>query len=270
MHTELVGPSPRIAVDVHGEGELVVFMHGIGGNRTNWATQLQCAGERFTAAAWDARGYGDSDDYEGALAFADFTADLCRVLDHFKAERAHLVGLSMGGRIAMHFALAHPQRVRSLTLADTHEGFTSFTPEKRREFVETRRAPLLAGAEPRDIAPTVARSLVGAQAPAAVLQLLIDSISALHKESYIKSLQATVDQVTVGDISLILAPTLFIVGTCDNLTPPSLSHQMAARINGATVVEIPGAGHLSNLEQPELFNAALMSFLTRVSRQSQP
>ena len=93
--------TPDLAADLAGDGPLLLMMHGIGGNRTNWRAQLPALSRHFSCVAWDARGYGDSDDYEGPLAFDDFVADVLRVLDHFGADRAHLLGLSMGGRIAM-------------------------------------------------------------------------------------------------------------------------------------------------------------------------
>jgi 3-oxoadipate enol-lactonase len=239
----------------------VIFLHGIGGNRTNWRAQLPAFAPHFQAVAWDARGYGASDDYDGPLAFDDFVTDLLRVIDWFKADRAHLAGLSMGGRIAMRFALLHPERVATLTLIDTHEGFESFTPEKRREFVDTRRAPLVSGKSPADIAPTVARSLAGPKAKPEHVQQLIESIGALHKESYLKSLEATVNQVTVGDISRIRAPAHFIVGADDPLTPVSLHHEMSAKMRGAPVSVIDDAGHLSNIEQPDRFNEVALAWL---------
>jgi 3-oxoadipate enol-lactonase len=127
--------------------------------------------------------------------------------------------------------------------------------------VETRRAPLVSGKTPADIAPTVARSLAGPKAKPEHVQQLIDSISALHRESYLKSLEATVKQVTVGDISQIRAPTHFIVGADDPLTPVSLHREMAAKIRGALVSVIADAGHLSNIEQADAFNGAALDWL---------
>ncbi|MDM0108067.1 alpha/beta fold hydrolase [Variovorax sp. J22R24] len=254
--------APSLAVDLAGEGPFALFMHGIGGNRGNWRAQLPAFAPHFACAAWDARGYGDSEDYEGALAFDDFVDDVLRVLDHFGVERAHLVGLSMGGRIAMRTALLHPERIATLTLLDTHEGFEAFTPAQRQAFVDSRRAPLLAGKEPADIADAVARSLVGPKATPAQLQQLVDSIAALHKASYIKSLQATVDQVVLGDITRIAAPAHFVVGADDRLTPPAMHYEMAAKIGGAPVTVLPDAGHLSNIENAEAFNRAAIEWLT--------
>ena len=261
MTPHIVPGTPRLACDLAGQGPFVLFMHGIGGNRTNWRANLPAFAPHFACAAWDARGYGASDDYEGELAFDDFVDDLRRVLDHFGVGRAHLVGLSMGGRIAMRTALLHPQRVATLTLLDTHEGFEAFTPEQRRDFVESRRAPLLAGKEPADIAEPVARSLVSPNAKPEHLQQLVDSITALHKLSYIKSLQATVAQVNLGDISQIRAPAHFVVGSEDRLTPVAMHHEMAAKLGGAPVTVLSGAGHLSNIEDAAGFNAAALAWL---------
>jgi len=263
--------APSLAVDLAGQGPFALFLHGIGGNRSNWRAQLPAFAPHFANAAWDARGYGGSDDYEGALAFDDFVGDVLRVLDHFGVERAHLIGLSMGGRIAMRTALLHPQRIATLTLLDTHEGFEAFTPEQRQAFVDSRRAPLLAGKEPADIADAVARSLVGPKATPAQLQQLVDSIAALHKASYIKSLQATVDQVVLGDISRIAAPAHFVVGADDRLTPPAMHHAMAAKMGGAPVSVLPDAGHLSNIENAEAFNQVALEWLApRASLGSTP
>jgi 3-oxoadipate enol-lactonase len=253
--------APGLEVDLAGQGPLLLFMHGIGGNRTNWRANLPALAPHFACVAWDARGYGGSDDYEGPLAFDDFVTDVLRVLDHFGAPRAHLLGLSMGGRIAMRTALLHPGRIATLTLVDTHEGFESFSPEQRQAFVDSRRAPLLAGKEPKDIAGPVARSLAGPKARPEHVQQLVDSIAALHKFSYIKSLEATVGQVTVGDISRIVAPAHFIVGADDPLTPVAMHHEMAVRMGGAPVSVVPDAGHLSNIENAAGFNAAALAWL---------
>src|SRR5262249_6313876 len=111
----MVPGAPQIAIEHIGGGPLLIFLHRLPGNRTNWREQLPVFARDFHAAAWDARGYGDSDDYEGPLDFGDFAHDLRRVLDHFGAARAHLVGLSMGGMIALDFITRYRDRVATLT-----------------------------------------------------------------------------------------------------------------------------------------------------------
>jgi 3-oxoadipate enol-lactonase len=254
-------PRPRIALDVEGEGPLLLFLHGIGGNRGNWRDQLPVFAPYFTAAAWDARGYGASDDYEGPLDFADFSADLLRVLDHFRAERAHLCGLSMGGRIALDFHDRHPERVASLTLCDTQPGLAQMPAEKRRDFIRLRQEPLRAGKSPAEMAPDVAKSLVSPRAVPGAYQRLVDSMAALHKESYLKTIEASFLYERVPALDAIRVPTHVVVGADDGLTPPELAKRMAASISGARLTVIPEAGHLTNLEQPERFNAAVLGFL---------
>ncbi|MBI3709696.1 MAG: alpha/beta fold hydrolase [Proteobacteria bacterium] len=237
-------------------------MHGIGGNRTNWHDQLPAFAARYHAAAWDARGYGLSDDYDGPLDYADFCADLVRVIDHFGARRAHLVGLSMGGLIAQDFYARHGDRVASLVLVDTRPGYEqAFDPRQRAEFLRLRLEPLKAGKEPKDIAPNVAKTLIGPKAPPAIFQRLVDSMTALHKESYIKALEARANWKRVFDPKTVTVPTLVVVGADDTLTPPPMAKSIADAIPGARLAVIPDAGHLSNIEQPAAFNRIVLEFL---------
>jgi 3-oxoadipate enol-lactonase len=228
-------------------------LHGIGGNRNHWLYQVNFFAQRFRAAAWDARGYGESDDYEGALDFQDFGADLLRVLDFLGEARAHLVGLSMGGRIARNFALRHPARVRTLTLANTSPGFDALSPAEVLRFVEERR----------NRTPDSLRRLLGRRAPPRAHEALLNSFHALSNESYLKTLEASVTQDRAAPLEKIAVPTLVITGDEDRVYPLELTRRMAQRIPGAELVVLEGCGHLSNLEQPERFNEVLLDFLER-------
>jgi 3-oxoadipate enol-lactonase len=259
--TDHIAGPPRIAVDHIGSGSLVVLMHGIGGNRSNWHDQLPEFGRYFHAVAWDARGYGDSDDYDGDLDFGDFGTDLARLLDHFNASRAHLVGLSMGGVIGLDFVSRWPDRVTTLTLCDSLPGFSHLSDEQRREFIRLRQEPLLAGKEPKDIAPAVAKSLLSKSPRPESFERLVASMSALHKESYLKTIASLANYTLVLELEAIRVPTHVVVGAEDTLTPPAASREMARRIPGARLTVIEGAGHLSNIERPEAFNSAVLGFL---------
>jgi 3-oxoadipate enol-lactonase len=260
---ERIGPAPHVAVEHIGQGEFVICMHGIGGNRRNWYDQLDVFASDFHAAAWDARGYGDSDDYDGPLNFADYANDLARVLDHFGVARAHVIGLSMGGRIAMDFASRFHDRLLTLTLCDTHKGFAGFSDEKKRAFIASRKEPLVNGKEPRDIAEPVARTLVGPKASKEAFEALVDSMSRLHKESYIKSIEASIMMDVRNDLGAIRVPTHVVVGNDDTLTTVAMAKEIAADIRGAELSVIPDAGHLANIENPAAFNAAVLGFLRR-------
>jgi len=225
--------TPRLACEVVGDGPAVVFLHGIGGGRDNWARQQHALQESFTTIAWDGRGYGESDDYDGPLEFGQFGDDLARLLDHHDIEQAHLVGLSMGARILMEFAPRYLDRVATLTLADCFYGFANaLSPEKQAEYIELRERPLLEGKTFADLAPRLVESLVSQNASADVRAELTASIERLRVDSYLKTLRA------------------------------SVTFDQADQL-GAELAIIDGAGHLSNLEAPDDFNAILAAFLQR-------
>jgi len=253
VETVFVGPAPRIALTVHGNGPLVLFLHGLGGNRHHWREQLPIFATRFKAVAWDARGYGESDDYEGSLKFEDFSADVLRVLDHFKQHKAHLVGLSLGGRIARNFALRHPERVAKLVLANTTPGFDALTPDEVKKFV----------AERRNRTPESMRALISRHARPGAYEDLLASFKALRQPSYLKTLEASATQDRAAPIERIRAPTLVVTSDEDRVYPPAIARDMVKRIPGARLAVISGAGHLSNLEQPGQFNEVVLRFLSQ-------
>jgi 3-oxoadipate enol-lactonase len=260
--TDFVPGKPRIAYDHQGTGEVVLFLHGIGGNRTNWRAQLQAFAPAYRAAAWDARGYGLSDDYDGPLDFGDFAKDIVRLLDHLEADTAHIVGLSMGGRIALDFVARYPGRVTTLTLSGTRASFAQRSPTEREEFLKLRKKPLVEeGKEPADIAPGVAKTLMGRRSTEAHFDQLVESIAALHKESYIKTIESSTYYDRSAALEKITVPTLLVYGGDDRLNRPELGREIAAQISDARFVEIPDAGHLCNIEAPVEFNDAILSFL---------
>lgn len=252
MQKIVVGPAPRLALSVAGEGRLLLFLHGLGGRRQNWDAQLAFFSKQFKAVAWDARGYGDSDDYDGPLQFSIFSEDILRVLEYFKTDKASLVGLSMGGRIARNFALHHPERVDRLVLANTSPGFGSLTPQEVHDFVERRR-----NADP----VAQAKLLVSPRAHPGAFDDLVASLGAVHRESYLKTVKASVAQDQAAPIERIQAPTLVVTSEDDRLYPPAIAQDMARRIPGARLAVIEGAGHLSNMEQPDRFNQVVLEFL---------
>ncbi len=175
------------------------------------------------------------------------------MLDYLKAQKAHVVGLSMGGRIARNFALQHPGRVRTLTLANTSPGFDALSAEEVERFVEERRNRRL---------DSLGR-LLGSRAQPQAHAALAASFEALRKASYLKTLEASVSQDRAAPLESLAVPTLVLAGDEDPVYPRALAQGMARRIPGAELVVLEGCGHLSNLEQPERFNDALLDFLSR-------
>lgn len=265
IRTRRVGPAPHIAVDHCGSGDLVLFLHGIGGNRSNWKRQLIALSEHFNAAAWDARGYGESDDYDGPFTSAVAAEDAIRVIDSFGSERAHLVGLSLGGRLCQEIYHRYPDRVLSLTLADTSPGLLhAMTLDEAQALLESRRRPLLDGGSPADTAAAVARTLVSARASAGAFEEIVASLSAVRPRSYLKVLDTLLEFDRQAELANIRVPVNVVVGADDCVAPPSVARELARAVGYAEMVVIPDAGHISNIDQPEAFNRCAMDFLMRV------
>jgi len=266
VDTVRIGPAPRLAADVAGDGDLLIFLHGVGGGRRNWTRQVATFGRRFTAVAIDLRGYGESDNYDAPLSFTDFADDVVRVIDHFGQRQAHVCGLSMGGRIALDLVRRYPNRVASLTLADTSAGSNETQDPARVEaFLAARRKPLLDGQTPAQLAPVLVETLIGPNATAEQRTELVASLAALHTDSYLKTLEAVTRFTDFPDFADIDVPVQVITGSEDRVAPPHIARAMAEAIPGARFAEIAGAGHISNVEAPDAFDAILDAFLREVA-----
>lgn len=257
----IVPGEPRIAVDVAGSGQLVVFLHGIGGNRANWTAQVAHLSDRYTAVAWDARGYGDSGGM--VTGFHDFADDLVCVIRHFVGP-AHLVGLSMGGRIALDFWARAPELVRSLTLADCSAGSAvTASPERVEAFLAMRRKPLIEqGKTPADIASEIVAGIAGPNITEAQREVLLDSHRRLKTTAYLATLETVTRYTAFPDFATVTVPVQIIVGAEDRIATPAYAAEMAAQFPDARLAVIPHAGHVSNIEAPAAFNAILDAFLS--------
>lgn len=262
--THLVNSRPQIHFSKLGNGPPIVFLHGIGGNRTNWVNQQLAMADTFTTLAWDARGYGKSDDYMGPLDFHDFSQDLKRLLDFADIEKAHFVGLSMGARILMDFYPTNMERVATLTLCDCFFSYKeALSPEKQREFIELRQRPLRAGTPLSEIAPTLIQSLVGPNCSDQARTQLYNSIMDIHIDSYLKTIEASTTFSAEGNLSKFSVPVKLIFGEHDKLTPPSVGKTLLTQLPNASLDIVPDSGHLTNIEQPKLFNKIMKTFIRK-------
>lgn len=259
-----IGPL-RLACDTAGAGELVVFLHGLGGHRGNWHRQLRFFSDGYQAVSWDARGYGLSDDPPGRLDFSDFAEDLDRLIGFFGAPRAHVVGLSMGGMIALDFCHRYPARVASLVLAGAGSGFGHLDAAAKEDFLAKRLAPLEAGRTPADMAPAIVDVLMGPHAGPEVRAELEQCVGAVRPAPYKLALRAFVGTDFRACLAGISAPTLILVGSEDRILPVPFSRELADAIRGSEMHVIPGSGHLCNIEAPDEFNRITRNFLDRHS-----
>lgn len=256
-----LGDGVRIHYLEQGNGPLVLFLHGVGSGSQHWRAQLEALGDSFHVAAWDARGYGGSDNPPRPITQRDFAADVNALLDHFGAARAHLCGLSMGGMIAQMVYRAYPRRVRSLILADTLPGFGSL-PNKEAALAERLQAidslSLTEGARQRT--PMLLRDNPDPR----IVELMVEHMATLRPQPY---RQAWVSMFEVDYTDLlpqVRVPSLIICGREDKVTPLAESEKMHRLIPGSRLVILENAGHLTNLEQPAEFNRVVREFLLGV------
>ena len=264
---------PRLALSVtpeRGDGRLCLFLHGIGGGRTNWRPQLQAAGAVMRCAALDLRGYGGSTLGPAQSSVDDYCADILRVADVLKAERLVLAGLSYGSWIATSFAMRHADRLEGLILSGGCTGMSEAGPDEREAFRISREVPLNAGQVPADFAPAVVKVLAGPGASDAVRDQLLQSMSAIPAATYRDALRCFTNPLERFDFARITVPVLMMTGEHDRLAPPAEIRAVAGRIwDSAPKPDvrfevIAGAGHVCNVEAPDACSGHLLDFLTRL------
>ncbi len=242
-----------------GDGPAVVFLHGLGGGRGAWGPQLSGLFDRFRCIAWDMPGYGGSDPAE-PLTFAAIADRLVGLLDHLQLAKAHLVGLSFGGMHALHTAIAHPDRVDCLVLADTSPAFGMDGTDPD-EWRRARLAPLADGLSLRDLAPLVLDAIAGRPIEPGIRDELIEAFGSISAAGF----RAAVDCLPTNDVRLalplVMHQALVIVGDLDTETPLSYAQVLAEGLPNAELVVMGGVGHLTPSEDPVVFNRLVGQFL---------
>lgn len=242
----------------------LVFLHGIGGSARAWRDQLGFFGDRYHAIAWDMPGYGGSLPLAQAT-IATLAAALTRFLIALEARRPVLVGHSIGGMIVQQFLVDHPGIAGGAVLAETSPAFGKPDGDWQKAFVAARLDPLDRGATMRDLAAGMVDDLVGEAPDPRGLDAARASMAAVPDVTYRAMVHALVGFDQRAALKRIDVPTLVLSGSRDTNAPAPMMAKMASYIPGARYVEIAGAGHLVNLEQPAAFNAALDDFLATSS-----
>jgi pimeloyl-ACP methyl ester carboxylesterase len=239
----------------------VVFIHGLGGDHRMWLYQVPVFCRHHPTITLDLRGHGQSTRPNADFTMADMARDVVRLLRALGVERAHLIGLSLGGMVVQQLALDYPLAGASLVLADTLCG----TPAEFREvmraalqFIETNSMATVAEAR-------ITNAFTDRVDPV-MRGYFIDEVARNDKAAYVRAAHAAFGFAVCERLGEIRAPTLVVVGDEDRVTPPMLSETIASRIPGARLARIAGAGHISNIEYAGEFNRVVLEFLESVER----
>ena len=253
---------PALHVEVEGHGPVVVLGHGFAGSARNLGPQARALRDRFTVVRYDARGHARSEapDDPAAYTLEAFVADLGRVLDQVGAAEAVVGGLSMGALVALHFALAHPARVRALVLAAfpsrASAGGISMVARRFADAIEARGLEA-AGAE-FVWGPDAG---LGPRAANLVRQGFLEHKprALAHTLRGVLADQPVVEKMAPA-LGTLRQPALVVVGDRDRGSRGP-SEALVAGLRRARLLVVPGAGHIVNLEQPATFNRMLGEFL---------
>jgi len=248
----------EIAYECRGAGPPLVFLHGAAGDGRLWQPQLAALADEFTVVAWDEPGAGRSSDVPADFGLTDYANCLAALIEALALGPAHVAGLSWGGTLAQELYRHHAGLVATLILIDTYAGWKgSLPPEEVRARVAGARQMLAAPAA--DFDPTLPGLFAG-EPPAQFAALLADMAADVRPQSLMTQLLVMAEADQRDLLADIAVPTLLIWGELDGRSPLSVARQFERAIPDATLVVLPGCGHVSNLERPHELNEAVRDF----------
>lgn len=287
----------NIAYDVSGHGEPLVLIMGPGGTRHSWFFQKRAFSKQFTVITYDNRGIGKSDRPDEPYTIKTLADDTIGLMNHLGIDKAHVLGVSGGGRVAQEVAINYPERVRRLVLASTdHGGEDEMTPvmqqvlgvknhfsendtikegmsrcpvcqmeAPKKELWEhqwaAHRPQMLEWARNADWQRVASQSFNKRPYKQFVSLLAWLQVKMGDIGTYVKQCEASVGNSRLDRLHLIKAPTLVIVGTEEKLVPLRSSEVMAERIPNAKLVKIKGGSHAQHIEMRGRFNKEVLDFL---------
>ncbi|HEV7735306.1 MAG TPA: alpha/beta hydrolase [Candidatus Binatia bacterium] len=278
MGTATVG-TVDLHYEEHGSGDPLLLIMGLAADSTAWLFQLPELSQHYRTIVFDNRGVGRSSKPAGPYTIHEMADDAAGLLAVLGIERAHVVGVSMGGMIAQELVLRHPQRVRSLVLACTYpEPDEKIEQQRQFSLTQLGGSVTTSGEMQIDLSSLNPMTFFQQMLPMVFNQefILRDLPKLMQVFSgalqYGFSMEAILGQVSAvmghratDRLHQITVPTLVLTGDADLLVPPSNSDVLAREIPGARLVKVPGGSHGFNFETPDVFNREVLTFLASVT-----
>jgi pimeloyl-ACP methyl ester carboxylesterase len=243
----------KIHYEVHGSGPAILLTHGYSSTAQMWKGQIAALSRGHTLILWDMRGHGQSDSPDDPVLYSEpaTVADMAAILDAVGAKRAVIGGLSLGGYMSLAFHLKHRERVKALLIIDTGPGF------KNDEAREDWNKYALKSADRFE------SEGFGSSKSQSPERALAQHRSAKGLALAARGMLTQRDASVINSLPDIKVPSLVIVGANDTGFLKAADY-MAAKISGAAKCVIADAGHAANIDQPEIFNAAVLEFLQKI------
>ncbi len=253
----------RIAFERRGKGQPLLLLHGALGDSRAWRKQIDELSDEYEVVAWDAPGCGRSSDPPETFSISDFADSLAAFNEAIGLDSAHVLGLSFGGGLALEYYNRYPDNTRSLILAGAYAGWAGSLP---RQEVEQRLQRM--DALTKMPIEQIAEELVPTFFSETVSRDVVEEITAIMADFHPIGLKAMTFALGNADLNYILpeikVPTLLLYGDKDKRSPRYVAEKMHVSIPGSRLVIMPGVGHASNLEAPDLFNKEVLNFLEQL------
>ena len=250
----------RIGYERVGDGPPVLLLHGyVGDGPTTWRRQLEALGGEFTLIAWDAPGAGRSSDPPETFGMAGYADCLAGFIAELGLERPDVVGLSFGGALAIELARRHPTVARRLVLVSAYAGWAGSLPADVTE-QRLRQALVLADLSPDEFVDALLPTMFSAETSQDMIDAFAASMRAFHPIGFRAMARASAEDLRDA-LPCVEVPTLLVYGDHDVRAPLTIAEHLHAAITGSTLVVLPGAGHVCNVEAAEDFNIAVSRFL---------
>jgi len=255
----------QIYYEIHNpfdcEGPGVLFLHGLGSCSEDWGLQIPIVNERYWVLALDMPGHGRSSQPAGWLSIENIVLQIAAVVKEQAESPLHVVGLSLGGAVAMQLALDYPEAVRSLTLVNTfaklHSGSSGF-------FRKLVRIAFVALGRMDQVGQWVAAGLFPKPDQELLRQAAAERIASNPRGAYLRAIWAATRFDIRDRLHKINAPTLVVAGELDQTVSMEAKKELADNIPGAHLVVIPDSGHATPLDAVEEFNRTLLEFLSKL------
>jgi len=248
----------NVYYEVHGEGEPLILLHGLGSSTRDWQFQLDDFAAHYQVITLDLRGYGQTDHPPGPYSIRLMSEDVIALMDYLEISSFHLLGYSLGGAVALQIAVDHAHRIDKLIVVNSQP---SFIPTSWRQKVEYyMRKMVVATMGMRRLAPVIASRLFPNHDQQDLRDLVIDRYSQNDAQAYLATLDALITWSVVPQLGKLQMPILFIAAEHD-YTPVEDKKRYLDQIPNARMVVVENSRHGTPLDQPEVFKGYVLDFL---------
>lgn len=246
--------------EVNGDGQSLLFIHGLGSSTRDWELQVQEFSKTFQVITWDLRGHGQSDKPAGPYSLPMFAADAAGLLQSLNIKSAHVVGLSLGGGVAFQLAIDYPELVRTMVIVNSAPELVVRTLQDRIAIWQRFAIVRLLGM--RKMGQVLSRRLFPKDEQMSLRTTFVERWAENDPRAYQEAMRAMVGWSVTDKLGSIKCPTL-VISADQDYTPVAVKERYTKLMPNAELVIISDAHHATPVEQPEKFNAALMEFLVK-------